>query len=105
MLNSCSEGVNAVLSELKLSNFRIFDDEVTIRFKPITVLIGRNSSGKSSIIKFLLMLKQSTMATRLDFPVVDGTEVKMGTFMELKNVKTNKVSLGFEISFRGPFFL
>ena len=35
-----------MLTELKLSNFRIFDDEVTVRFRPITVLIGRNSSGK-----------------------------------------------------------
>ena len=48
-----------MLTELKLSNFRIFNDEVTVRFRPITVLIGRNSSGKSSIIKFLLMLQQS----------------------------------------------
>ena len=50
-----------MLTELNLSNFRIFDDDVTVRFRPITVLIGRNSSGKSSIIKFLLMLQQSAV--------------------------------------------
>ena len=48
-----------MLKELRISNFRLFDDEVTLRFRPITVLIGRNNSGKSSIIKFLLMLQQS----------------------------------------------
>ena len=93
-----------MLSELKLSNFRIFDDEVTVRFKPLTVLIGRNSSGKSSIIKFLLMLNQSTNLVGEQFPVVNGTSVKMGTFTELKNAKTKSASLRFELSFRAPFF-
>ena len=48
-----------MLKELKLSNFRLFNDEVTVRFRPITVLIGKNNYGKSSIVKFLLMLRQS----------------------------------------------
>ena len=92
-----------MLSEIKLSNFRMFDDEVTVRFRPITVLIGRNSSGKSSIIKFVLMLKQSTLSESSQFPVVDGSSVKMGTFKELKNKKTKKATLRFELSFRAPF--
>ena len=92
-----------MLSELKLSNFRMFDDEVTVRFKPLTVLIGRNSSGKSSIIKFVLMLKQSTLSESSQFPVVDGSSVKMGTFKELKNKKTKKATLRFELSFCAPF--
>ena len=91
-----------MLSELKLSNFRMFDDEVTVRFRPITVLIGRNSSGKSSIIKFVLMLKQS-LSESSQFPVLDGSRVKMGTFKELKNKKTKKDTLRFELSFRAPF--
>jgi predicted ATPase len=92
-----------MLSELKLSNFRIFDDEATVRFRPITVLIGRNNSGKSSIIKFLLMLRQSTMSTRSQFPVVNGEGVELGTFVELKNSMTTKAELRFELSFRTPF--
>ena len=56
-----------MLTELRISNFRIFDDEVSVRFRPITVLIGRNSSGKSSIIKFLLMLQQSMDPGRSQF--------------------------------------
>ena len=93
-----------MLSELKLSNYRIFDEEVTVRFRPITVLIGRNNSGKSSIVKLLLMLKQSTgMSTSSHFPVTDGPSVKMGTFAELKNSKAKRTSLGFELISRAPF--
>ena len=69
-----------MLTELKLSNFRIFDDEVTVRFRPITVLIGRNSSGKSSIIKFLLMLQQSTESGRAQFLTPEGSRVSLGVF-------------------------
>ena len=61
-----------MLTELKLTNFRIFDDEVTVRFRPITILIGRNSSGKSTVIKFLLMLQQSLGIYSSQFIVTDG---------------------------------
>ena len=43
-----------MIEELKLSNFRLFDDrKVTVRFRPITIFIGKNNAGKSSVIKFL----------------------------------------------------
>ena len=88
-----------MLSELKLSNFRLFDDEVSVRFRPITVLIGNNSSGKSTILKFLLMLKQSAMSTSENFPVTYGDFVQMGDFTELKNVLSKKENLEFNLSF------
>ena len=86
-----------MLTELKLSNFRIFDDEVTVRFRPITVLIGRNSSGKSSIIKFLLMLQQSAEYGRSQFLTPEGGRVSLGAFRALKNSLTRKRNLGFEL--------
>ena len=85
--------------ELRLSNFRIFDDEVSVQFKPITVLIGRNSSGKSSLLNLLLMLKQSSMSTRRDFPVVNGDDVRMGSFTELRNTLSDNENLRFDLSF------
>ena len=87
-----------MLTELKLSNFRIFDDEVKVRFRPITVLIGRNSSGKSSIIKFLLMLQQSMDPARSQFLTAEGDKVNLGVFSELKNSLTKKRRLTFELA-------
>ena len=88
-----------MLTELKLSNFRIFDDEVTVRFRPITVLIGRNNSGKSSIVKFLLMLQQSAEYGRSQFLTPEGGRVSLGAFRALKNSKTkNKRNLEFELT-------
>lgn len=87
-----------MLTVLKLSNFRVFDDEVTVRFRPITILIGRNSSGKSSIIKFLLMLQQSMDSARSQFLTSEGDKVNLGVFSALKNNITRKRSLRFELA-------
>ena len=91
-----------MLTELKLTNFRIFDDEVMVRFKPITVLIGRNSSGKSTIIKFLLMLQQSLGSGKSQFLTSEGERVNLGVFSELKNALTVKSNLFFELAADGP---
>ena len=87
-----------MLTELKLTNFRIFDDAVTVRFRPITILIGRNSSGKSTIIKFLLMLQQSLGPGKTQFLSPEGDLVNLGVFAELKNALTRKRNLKFEIT-------
>ena len=48
-----------MLKSISLQNYKCFKDETTIDIAPLTVLCGVNSSGKSSILKSLLMMKQS----------------------------------------------
>ena len=87
-----------MITELKLSNFRLFDDEVTVRFRPITVLIGQNNSGKSSVIKFLLMLKQSLDRESAQFLNPQDEKVGLGDFNDLKNV-SNPTGVGQTLPF------
>lgn len=94
-----------MLKELRISNFRLFDDEVTLRFRPITVLIGRNNSGKSSIIKFLLMLQQSLSIGSPDLLRSEGDKVHFGPFESLKNSLTQKQQLEFELKVSDPHTL
>ena len=91
-----------MLKQLKLSNFRIFDDEVTVRFRPITILIGKNNAGKSSIIKFLLMLQQSLDLGAPEFLSTEGHAVQLGLFEYLKNSNTEKKYLKFQLDMSGP---
>ncbi|MCY4541317.1 MAG: DUF3696 domain-containing protein [Rhodobacteraceae bacterium] len=49
----------AVLDQLRIQNFKGWQDTGVIRMAPITLFFGANSSGKSSIGHFLLMLKQT----------------------------------------------
>jgi len=44
---------------MRLENFRLFRDSGWFKVAPLTCLVGRNSSGKSSIVSSLLLLKQS----------------------------------------------
>lgn len=48
-----------MLKSISLENYKCFKDKTDIDIAPLTVLCGVNSSGKSSILKSLLMLKQS----------------------------------------------
>lgn len=47
------------MDKIQLKNYRCFDDTGEIELKPITFLVGANSSGKSSFLKFFPLLKQS----------------------------------------------
>lgn len=89
-----------MLTELVIENFRIFDEAVSLRVRPITVLIGRNSAGKSSLIKFLLMLQQSLGRTEGDFLISDGNRVKLGAFSDLRNSRRRSISLQFSLRFQ-----
>lgn len=48
-----------MLKHLIIENFKAFQSRTVINFAPITLIYGRNSSGKSSIIQSLLLLRQS----------------------------------------------
>ena len=87
-----------MLKELKLSNFRLFDNEITVRFRPITILIGKNNAGKSSIIKFLMMLKQTLEMPGKGFLVPNGNNVRLGGFYGLKSKASRKRNLGFSLT-------
>lgn len=44
-------------TSLNIKNFRVFDENgVTFELKPITILTGSNSSGKSSVVKAIFLL-------------------------------------------------
>ena len=44
------------MDKLILKNFKVFKEETSLELAPITILTGKNSSGKSSIMKALLLL-------------------------------------------------
>jgi AAA15 family ATPase/GTPase len=48
-----------MLREYHLTNFKAFAGPETIPIRPITLIYGPNSSGKSSILQSLLLLKQT----------------------------------------------
>ena len=48
-----------MITELRTQNFKSWKDTGRLRFDPLTGFFGANSSGKTSILQVLLMLKQT----------------------------------------------
>lgn len=51
------------ITQIRVAGFKSLINEYTIDIKPLTILAGANSSGKSSIMQPLLLLKQTLEAT------------------------------------------
>lgn len=73
------------MKAIRLQRFRAFEDSGWIEFKPITLLFGYNSAGKSSILQVLLMLKQSikNMAAEVPFVFSSDKGIDLGTFEDV----------------------
>lgn len=47
------------METIRLKNYRCFSDTGEIKLQPVNILLGKNSVGKSSFLKFFPLLKQS----------------------------------------------
>jgi predicted ATPase len=57
---------NAKLLAVSVERFKSFQKKTRIELAPVTVILGRNNSGKSSLIQSLLLLKQTLSDPRAD---------------------------------------
>lgn len=75
----------ARLTQLRLRNFKsIGPEEQTVDIKPLTVLVGRNNSGKSAVLQGLLLLKQTLEEPRPDVEIaLKGAYLSATTLREL----------------------
>jgi len=71
-----------MLTALHLGNFKAFADTQRIPIKPLTLIFGPNSSGKSSIIHGLLLAKEAIEHGTLDVHRTEcgGDSVDLGGF-------------------------
>lgn len=93
-----------MLKEYQISNFKAFDGPETLPIKPITLIFGPNSSGKSSILQSLLMLKQ-TLADRENAPaplLFKGDLVDLGSYRELVHRHEAERSFSVKVTMRMP---
>lgn len=73
------------MNKIGLKNFRIFDENgVVFELTPITLLTGCNSSGKSSIIKGIMIISDFIQQIINDF--------KRGSIDEMKNYNLNFIN-------------
>lgn len=73
-----------MIRKLRIENFKGWEDTSTIHLSPITIFLGTNSSGKSSIGHLLMALKQTIQQSdRKAVFYAGNSPVAMGTFHDL----------------------
>lgn len=94
-----------MLTNWKVTNFKSLSN-VTIPLAPINVFAGANSSGKSTIIQSILIIKQTLQyAAAARSIALNGPLVKLGSFDDVKNFFTTDdyLSLGFSLNVASAF--
>ncbi|MBI1923818.1 AAA family ATPase [Candidatus Poribacteria bacterium] len=73
-----------MLTALRLGNFKAFADTQHIPIRPLTLIFGANSSGKSSLIHGLLLAQHAQKEGELDVhrTPIGGESVDLGGFRQ-----------------------
>ncbi|MDE6444076.1 MAG: DUF3696 domain-containing protein [Muribaculaceae bacterium] len=89
-----------MLTTLRLYNYKAFADTGNIKIRPITLLFGKNNSGKSSILKALSFLKEGLSKGKdSHLSLTPGEGISMGrTLLDLFH-KRLLIELGFYVEF------
>lgn len=85
--------------KISISNFKVIKDLYQFEIKPFTILSGVNSTGKSSLIQLLLLLKQSIEIDSANETIVlDGEFFKVSDFEQLifQKKSENKLRVTFD---------
>ncbi len=91
-----------MLKSWSIENFKPIVNSGELKLAPVTVLAGRNSSGKSSLLQSILMIKQTLSSKLVDRPLLPNElDVQLGTFENILNVNSSSrtLTVGFELEF------
>ncbi len=94
----------AHLASFGLENFRVFKEMTNLEFAPITVFTGTNSSGKSSVNKALMLLKdnfEKFSEKNFNLEAIDFTSGnhKLANFSTCLNNQSEKNTIKFRLPF------
>jgi predicted ATPase len=98
-------GKDPMIRSLRAENFKPWRDTGALELAPLTGLFGANSSGKTSILQMLLMLKQTVESPDRKQVLRTGDEyslVDLGTFSDLIHGHRSDTTLKLEISWDLP---
>jgi predicted ATPase len=91
-------------NNLSIQNFKAFGDMVDVPIRPITLIFGENSSGKSSILHSLLFLNQMQHQPQhqladITYTQAGGNSVDLGGLPQLKYRRLNDRAMSFKVEY------
>src|SRR5437762_9214221 len=94
----------AAIAEIQVAGFKSISQEQAIEIRPLTILAGANSSGKSSMMQPLLLLKQTLEATYdpgsllLNGPNVKFTSVDQMLSRTARDAPSERLEIGTSLA-------
>lgn len=86
------------MKTIRLKNYRCFQDTGYLELKPLTFLVGSNSSGKSSFLEFFPLLQQSMFTNRDGAFLWVGNNVDLNDFNTVVRNGERQISIEYEIA-------
>ena len=72
-----------MITHIRMKNFKSWEDSGKVELAPLTGFFGTNSSGKSSLLQMLLLLKQNVGRGTILFLGDENSLVNLGNFHEV----------------------
>lgn len=90
-----------MITSLSIENFKSFSKSQKLNLSPITLIYGPNSSGKSTIIQSLMMLKQTVLAKSANGSVItNGDTINLGSFDSLVHGQKADSNVHIELEYK-----
>ncbi len=95
-----------MITAARVYNFKAFKDSGWLPLRQLVCLVGRNSSGKSSLIHALLLFRQSlderALGATLPQLNLNGRLIESGTYHDIVHHHDSKEQVGFAFRFEIP---
>ncbi|WP_435248843.1 AAA family ATPase [Vibrio sp. nBUS_14] len=97
-----------MFKRIKLTNFKAWRESGDVNLAPVTLLLGENSTGKSSLLQSLLLMKQTAISPDRTIHLnLGGDEandyVDMGSFEDLLTHNPEQRQIRIEMDVEGDF--
>lgn len=88
-----------MIQKISFTNYKAFD-KGEVKLKPITILLGANSVGKSSILQLILMLQQTSISKNYKSSLrLHGENVSLGEIENIFKDKNTEKNIVLEFEF------
>ena len=91
-----------MLTAFRVRNLRCFEDSGFLDVRPIVVFVGRNSSGKSTLLRLFPLMKQSVSEDTREPILWYGRSADFGSFNEAVRRPSSEEPITFEFRFSFP---
>jgi len=89
-----------MINQWSVANFKSIREEITVNFSPLTLFVGQNSAGKSTLIQSILMTAQTLQSNVVSRSVIlNGRIVRLGAFADIRSnsSQVEDITIAFEL--------